>query len=175
MSNRLRSLVVVVVVWHLCWLALTLVTRPLVGRAADAAYVWAFGDIQASFGRYERFATYLGIVLATTPATAVSLGLVNVLIPGPRRWRDTFVTFAAWQVAAAGALVWSYESGFPSMVRRLDWTLFGPTDVYSFRNLVLPRIIAWIVCTTPLIWTVGWFYSGLVQPVRSAPHSPRTA
>jgi ribose/xylose/arabinose/galactoside ABC-type transport system permease subunit len=169
-SSRLKSLVAVVVVWNVCCLAVMLIYRPTVGRAVDAAYTRSFGDIQASFGRYERIATYLGIILVTTPATAVSLGLLNALMPRPRRWRSTVVTFGAWQVGVVAALVWSYEAGFPYMVNRLDWTLFGPSEVYSLRNLVLPRIIAWIVCTMPPIWAACWLHSGLKRPERGRPH-----
>ncbi len=170
MSSRFRSLIAMSVVWHLCCLALILVYRPTIGRVMDAAYAWSFGDIQASFGGYERISTYLGIVLFTTPATAVSLGLLNALMPRPRRWRLTVVAFGAWEAWVVAALVWSYEVGFPYMVHRLDWTLFGPLEIYSFRSLVLPRIIAWMVCTMPPICAACWLYSGLKRPEPGGPH-----
>src|SRR5215510_12444534 len=52
--SRSRTLIAVAVVWHLCFLAFAFVCGPSVGLAINAAYVWSFGDIQASFGRYER-------------------------------------------------------------------------------------------------------------------------
>jgi hypothetical protein len=173
MSKGFGSLIAVSVVWHLCCLAMVLVYRPTIGRAVDTAYAWMCGNIQASFGRYERVATYLGIVLVSTPATAVSLKSLNCLVPRPRRWRDTIVTFAAWQASVVGALVWSYEVGFGSLINRLDWALFGPPEIYSFRNLVLPRIIAWLVCTMPPICAAWWWYSGACD--RSADSGPGSA
>ena len=171
MSSRLRSLIMVAVVWQLCCLALILVYRPSIGRAVGAAYARSSGDIQANFGSYERVCTYLAIVLVTTPATVVSLGLLNALMPPQRSRRYRVLAFGVWQAAVVAALVWSYEIGFPYIVHRIDWTLFGPAEIYSFRNLMLPRIIAWMVCTMPPICAAWWLFSRCVRPESSGTHS----
>src|SRR5262249_27597038 len=47
------------------------------------------------------------------------------------------------------------------LINQLDWYLFGPAgDVYSFRHLVLPRIVAGMVCTMPPILAACWSHSG---------------
>ena len=76
---------------------------------------------------------------------------------------ETLDFFAAfWQVLLVPILIWSYEWGFSYKVLQLDWAVFGPSeDVYSFRNLVLPKIVTWLVCTLPVGLTVLWLYGKL--------------
>jgi hypothetical protein len=70
--------------------------------------------------------------------------------------------FGGWEMVVVAILICSYEVGFPYMVNQLGWALFGPPEnIYSFGNLVLHRIIAWLICTTPVAWMVLWGYSTL--------------
>jgi hypothetical protein len=63
-------------------------------------------------------------------------------------------------VRGFASLDWSYEVGLPYLINQLDWYLFGPAlDIYSFRNLVLPRLVAGMVCTMPPVIGAYWWHS----------------
>ena len=65
---------------------------------------------------------------------------------------------SAWEAAVVAILIWSYEVGFPYKINQLGWAIFGPPDnLYSFHNLMLHRIVAWLICTTPVA-LVGLFF-----------------
>jgi hypothetical protein len=88
------------------------------------------------------------------------LRLFDKLLHRPTSWKLLAVIFMAWQTVVVAVLVWSYEAGFPNMISRLDGDLFGPVvDLYSFRNLALPRILAWLLCTAPVAGVMLWVYS----------------
>jgi hypothetical protein len=64
------------------------------------------------------------------------------------------------EVLVVLVLVSSYEIGFSYSLNQLGWAVLGPPDnVYSFQNLVLHRIIAWLIETTPVSWTALWLHS----------------
>lgn len=160
MSHRARTLWIAIAAWHLACLAMMIVFRDVIAQFVVAAYTACFGNIQASYGSFDRLATYLAIVVITSPASLVSLILFDRLSHGSAKRKRMLVTFAAWQLVVIAVLVWSYEIGFPYMVNQIGWALFGPPeDIYSFQNLVLHRIIAWMLCTTPVAWIVLWGYS----------------
>jgi hypothetical protein len=148
--------------WHVVCLAVLFVYEPTVGRVVVAAYTAWFGDIQASYGTFGRVAEYFGLLITTGTATGVSLWLSDVLSRQRPAWRRKTTVFAVWEAAAMIVLIWSYEVGFPYMIHELDWTVFGPVDdLYSFRNLVLHRIVAWVLCTTPIAWVALWLNAAL--------------
>src|SRR6266404_6703365 len=148
--TRLRRILIVATGWQLSCLALVLVYRPTIGRAVVEVYTFWFGDIQASYGTFERIGTYLGNLIVTAPVTGLTLVLLDFLSHQQRNWRRLLVVFLMWEAVTFAALVWSYETGFSYRLNQLDWRLFGPPDdLYSLRNLLLPRIIAWLLCTTP--------------------------
>jgi hypothetical protein len=137
-----------------------LVYGHIVSPLVVAAYTAWFGDVQASYGRFERFGVYLGILVITFPATLVSLLLFDRLSHRATTLKQSLAAFCGWQLVVVVVLIWSYEAGFHYMVNELGWALFGPPeDAYSFRNLVLPRIIAWMLCTTPVGCMALWGYS----------------
>jgi len=133
-----------------------------------SVYTTWFGDVQASYGRYERLATYFGFVIITLPAIMASLRLIDRLSHRSPGWKRMIIAFGAWQLAVVAILIWSYESGLSFKVSQLEWTLFGPPDdLYSFRNLVLHRVITWLLCTTPIAWLVllGYSVCGKARPM----------
>ena len=115
---------------------------------------------QVGYGTFVRIATYIEFDVITLPATLVSLRLFDALLHRRALFKPMAVTFLAWQFVVIAVLVLSYEVGFSYMINQLGWDLFGPPDsLYSFTNLVLPRMIAWLVCTTPVGWMALWWYS----------------
>ena len=170
MSRRTKALVAAIAVWHLCCLALIAIYPTTFGRAVQATLSYWYGDIQSSFGTYSRLAAYIGIIIITTPATAMGLGVFDTLTPAASTWWRRAATFVGWQAAVVAALALSYEVSFHYLLNQIGWVLFGPPDsVYSFRNLVLPRLVAWMVCTTPPALVALWLHSG-GWPL----HGPRT-
>jgi hypothetical protein len=157
---RTRPFLTAVTIWQLVCLAFIFIYpyffRPLV----DAAYTWEFGDLQAGYRRYPRLAIYWGILAITTPATLVSLLLFDRLRHRSVSWKVNAIFFCGWQLLVVLCLIWSYEIGFPYMINQLTWEILGPPkELYSFSNLVIPRVIAWLVCTGPVGCMVLWMYS----------------
>lgn len=150
MTRRVMALCGAVAVWHLCCLTMVMVCGHAVGRIVEVAYTRWRGDLQASYSTFALLATTLASLITTTPATVVSLLLFERLTRTSQRRSRLVLTFLGWQAAVLAALMWSYQVGLAYRVNRLDWALFGPPgSLYGFRNLVLPRVIAWLVCTTP--------------------------
>ena len=136
------------------------VYRYAIGYLVIATYTMLYGDIQASYGRFERFGTYIGLLVVTLPTSVATLFLVDRLSARRTTVKRKMLTAACWQMIIMLVLVCSYEVGFPYMINQLDWRIFGPpTEIYSFQNLVLHRIIAWLLCTIPVAWLAVWLYS----------------
>jgi hypothetical protein len=139
---------------------MTVIYEPTVGRLVLAIYSVWFGDIQASYGTFDRVLTYCGIATVTIPATIASLWLFKTLSHEAWRWKRAAPTFLGWEVCNAALLVWSYERGFPMMINSLGWSIFGaPEDIYGYTNLLLHRVLAWLICTTPVAWFALCLYS----------------
>jgi hypothetical protein len=162
MRGRLWILVVVIATWHLCCLAAMFAYSPTADHVVEIACSWRFDNSRADCGQCERVGAYVALFTVTAPATAASLALVSRLTHCRYGWERSAVAFAGWETAVVWVLVWSYEVGFPNMVHQLSGAMFGPAeDVFSFRNLLLHRLIAWIVCTTPPALVALWLYIGL--------------
>jgi hypothetical protein len=157
--------VAAIAVWNAVGLAVLILYERVFGRAVVAVYTAWFGDIQASYSTFARAAEYFGLIMMTAIATAVSLWFFEALTRRRPIWRNRAVIFAAWEVAAVAILIWSYEVGFPYKIHELDWAIFGPSDdIYSFRNMVAPRVIAWLICTTPTALAALLFGAWLAGP-----------
>jgi hypothetical protein len=160
MWRRVRAQLIAIMIWHLACLAMMFFYGRVIRHLVAAAYTAWFGDVQASYGTFERFATYVGILAITSPSTLVSLLLFDRLSHRPVIWKRSVPAFCGWELAVVAILICSYEIAFPYMVNQLGWALFGPPEeIYSFRNLMLHRIIAWLICTTPVAWMALWGYS----------------
>jgi len=164
MSKRIKDLLITIAIWHLICLVMFFVFQYFVGRIVVAVYTAWFGDIQQSYGRYERIGTYFEFVVITSPASLLSLRLFNGLSRRKANWAQTFITFVGWEFVAVAVLIGSYEAGFSYMIHQLDWAIFGPNEnLYSFRNLMVHRIIAWLLCTTPVAWIALWVHRKLTS------------
>ena len=158
--GQLKSTLIAVAVWQLACLVMMFVYGNLISHLVVAAYTLLFGDIQASYGHFERLATYIGLIVITLPAIAVTIALIDKLSASKPSLKRKLLTFSWSQIATILVLGSSYEFGFPYMINQLGWRLFGPpTEIYSLQNLMLHRIIAWLLCTMPIVWLAAWTYS----------------
>ena len=158
--SRFTATVVAVGVWQTVSLVMMFAYRHVIGHLVVAAYTASDGDIQASYGRFERVGTYIALVVITLPASILTIVLYNKLSGLLTNRKRMIFTVCVWQMIVLAVLTWSYELGFPYMINQLGWRLFGPpTEIYSFMNLVLHRIIAWLLCTMPVSWAAVWIYS----------------
>ena len=143
--------VAAIVVWHAVCLAVLSVYRPTIGRVVVAVYAAFCGDIQSSYVTFARIGQYFGLTTTTAMATAITLWFFEALTRRRSTWRRRAIVFASWETVAVAVLIWSYEVGFPYKINELEWAIFGPPDdLYGFRNMVLHRVIAWLICTTPI-------------------------
>ena len=125
-----------------------------------ALYTAAFGDIQLSYGIYSRIAIFHGYAAITAPASLASLCLFDRISHRSSNWSQVVLAVCLWQLVVVAVLVGSYELGFDWWLHQLGWTVFGaPENLWSFRNLVLHRIVAWFICTTPVACAALWLYS----------------
>ena len=158
--SQLKPTLIAVGVWQLACLVMMFVYGDLISDLVVAAYTLLFGDIQASFGNFARLATYIRLIVITLPASALTLALVDKLSASKPSLKRKLLTLSWWQIATIFVLGSAYEFSFHYMISQLRWRLFGlPAEIYSFQNLILPRIIAWLLCTTPIVWLAAWTYS----------------
>ena len=137
MSRRVRAQLIAITIWHLACLAMIFVYGRVVGHVVAAAYEAWFGDLQASYGTFERLAQYVGILVITSPSTLVSVLLFDRLSHRPTIRKRSVAAFCGWELVVVAILICSYEVGFPYMVNQLGWAVFGPPEnIYSFRNLL---------------------------------------
>jgi hypothetical protein len=157
MFIRGKSPLLTIATWQLVCFAGFQIYPPTMGRFLIAAYTKLLGDVQGSFSAYARLAEYLELAVVTTIATAVSLKLLSVL-SGPRSVQQYRAkTFLVWETAVLIVAACSFEFGFPYLINQADWTLFGEQSrIYSFRNLVLPRLVAWLIITSPVAGAALW-------------------
>jgi hypothetical protein len=159
MPIRQWPFLVAIAAWHVACLAVRLACGAAVVRVVAATYSEWFGHVQASFGRFDRIATYALLIAATAPACALSLLAYDALRRRRVRFASTAAAFALWQLTVVAVFVCSYEVGFACWVHELDWAVFGHREIYSYRNLVLPHVVAWLVWTTPVAWAVLRLYA----------------
>ena len=51
------------------------------------------------------------------------------------------------------------------MINWLGWSIFGaPENIYSYTNLLLHRVLAWLILTTPVAWFALCLYSREHRP-----------
>lgn len=154
------TFVVVIAAWQAACAVAMALCGYAIGWVVHSVYTSLFGDVQESYATYERAATYTVIFTVTALATAVGVLLLRVLERRATTWRRTVGTFIAWHAAAVAALVASNEWDLPWIVHRLDREIFGtPESLYTWRNLVWPRVIAWVLSSTPAIAAVLWLRS----------------
>ena len=167
---RFKTHVVAIGMWQVTALAMMFLYGNAIGHIVVAVYTWRYGDIQSSYGRFERLSTYTGLLLITLVASVAAIAIVAKLLPYKCTLKQNVLVAVCWQSVTMILLAGSYEFGFPYMINQLGWRMFGaPTEVYSFQNLVLHRIIAWLICTIPTGILAVWFWSRLYAHRRDTP------
>jgi hypothetical protein len=161
-SVNVKAVTAAIVVWNAAVLPMAFAYPYTLGKVLLVTYETLFGEVQASYGAYSRLAMYLGFLAVTLPATLVAIWLFDRLSRRSLTWRQEAPSILIWEVLVILVLVSSYEIGFSYSLHQVAWTVFGPPDnVYSFSNLVLHRIAAWLIETTPVAWTSLWLHSKL--------------
>jgi hypothetical protein len=167
MSHRAKSIAGAIVMWQLACLVMYYTCSFCVWSVFTLVYIAWCGDVQASYITFYRVGTYVWIIVQTAPASLMTLWFFDFFAwhavpPGPlgvRRRKPLLLMFVAWQIGVVAVLIWSLETGFAEKIHMIDWELFGPIDeIYSFRTLVLPHLIAWLICTTPVAWAALWVH-----------------
>jgi hypothetical protein len=160
MSPRGKSLLLAIGAWQFACLGCLFVYSHTVAPVVVRLYEESYGDIQADYGRFERTAVYISRLTITAPATLVTLLLYRA-ISGYRKalWR-TLATLVLWELAVVSVLIWSYETSFAyNVIHEWDWAIFGaPYNLYGLRNFMVHRLIAWLICTTPVCALALWLY-----------------
>lgn len=159
-----RSCLLALVAWHLiCWVGM-IVFMKTVGPLVLAIYTALFGDVQASIGRFQRSLEYIELTTVTLPASASLFPIFDWLSRRRTTLRRKLIGFAIVQVPVLLTLIWSYETAFFLKLNQWDWSIFGPpVSIYNFRNIVLPRLIAWQMSTTPIVLIALWLYVKLTD------------
>lgn len=161
-SFNAKAAMAAIVVWNVAVLPVMLAYPNTLGKLLLVTYEALFGEIQASYGAFSRASMYLAFVAVTLPATLVAVWLFDRLSRRSPGWQQAALLILIWEVLVILVLVSSYEIGFSYSLHQVCWAVFGPPDnLYGFRNLVLPRIIAWLIETTPVTWTSLWLHSKL--------------
>ncbi len=159
---RFKTHLFAIGVWQFTALAMMFIYGNVIGQIVVAVYTWIYGDIQSSFGRFARLSTYTGLLVITLPASVAASVIVDKLSPPKCIIKQRLLLAGCWQSVTMILLAASYEFGFPYMIHQFGWQIFGPpTELYSFQNLVLHRIIAWLICTIPIAVLTLWSYSRL--------------
>jgi hypothetical protein len=154
-----KPVLITVVAWNLGCVVTLYVHGYVIGPAIAAVYTAWFGDIQASYGRFEWIATISSFITVPLPSTIVALRLYDALAGLPFGWRRLVASTVAWQVLLFPILLCSYMMSFGYRINQLGWAIFGPPEnLYSYTNLVLPRIVAWLLCTTPVCVAALWLH-----------------
>lgn len=152
-------------VWQLCAIATIILYGNVLVRPIGAAYAACFGNIQSNYGAFDRTMTYIGYLVVTTPATLAAIVFFDCLRKVRQPLKSRAIAFLGWVFTAWLALIVAYETGLSYKVNKLDWALFGPpANLYSFRNLMLHRIITWFLCTISMGVIALWTYAFMTMP-----------
>lgn len=158
-SFNVKAATAAIVIWNVAVLPMMLAYPNTLGKVLLVTYEALFGDIQASYGAYSRVAMYLAFIAVTLPATLVAVWLFDRLSHRSPRSRQVALSMLISEMLVILVLASSYEIGFSYSLNQVCWAVFGPPDdLYGFRNIALPRILAWLIETTPVAWTSLWLH-----------------
>lgn len=165
-SQFWTPVLVCTVVWQLCALA-------MVYSVGGLIFVWIFellfvrivGPIQANYASFARFSLYFGYFLVTAPATYLCVRLFDRMRKVSLPRKTGLCAWLGWTWLVWSALVFASTFGISYQINQLFWALFGvPNDLYSFRNIMLHRIVTWFLCTIPTSIVALRVYTKLTTP-----------
>lgn len=159
-AGHVRIVLLVSALWQAVFAVQLYVYGYFVWRVVLEAYTSVLGDVQAGIGRYQRLDAYIAFVVMTAPATLAAIFLLCRYHGHRPTWKTVSAMFLLWELPILTFLAWNFETGLHSTINQFMWTLFGPPDdLYSVRNVVLPRLLAWLLCTLPVCIAVTWYCS----------------
>jgi hypothetical protein len=157
--SRFRTTLITVIDWQLTCLLFAKVYDHFIVDLIVAGYPLIYGDTEDSYRTFARFAPHIALLVVTLSATIVTLPVIEKLAGCRASAQQKLFALFAWEIVVMGVLVWSYESSFSFLLHTIDLYLRGQTvETYSFRNQVLPRLVAWLVCTVPVGWLAVTLY-----------------
>jgi len=150
---KILVILTAILVWQLACVLMRSLYIDVLERRLLTAYTQWLQDLEPGHAAYARLSIWIELLAITLPSTILTLVFFNSFDGRLARRKQLAVTFCAWQVSVTVLLVMSYEFGLAYKISQIDWTLFGqPANQYGFRNVLLPRIIAWLLCTMPAAW-----------------------
>jgi hypothetical protein len=156
------STLLTIVAWNLACLVMLYIYSYKIVPVIAAAYAACYGDIQASYGRFEWIATISAFVVIPLPPTFASVRLYEALVQRQGDWRRVVVSSIAWELSLVPVLICSYLLNLQYKIHQLVRAISGPPEnFYSFTNLVLSDLIAWLICTVPVGLAVLWLHEKL--------------
>ena len=159
MSHRVKSVLAAMAAWQLLCLAVSWLFGPTIGAMIFSAFTTCCGDPHANYTAYTAVALRVVNACLTAPATLLALWLIHRLDHSPIRAIRFLTFFLAWEIAVVTTLLAANDLQLAWMIHKFLWTIFGPFDeMYSFRNLALHRLIAWLICTVPIGCLSLWWH-----------------
>ena len=151
LSRPTRSTLLTILAWNLACLVMFYVHSYVIGPVIVTAYTARFGDVQASYGRFAWVMTISAFLVIPLLPTFVSVRFYDALVRRPSDWRRVVTSSIAWELLLVPILIWSYVFNLHYKLSQLRWAILGPPEnIYSFSNLLLPDLIAWLICTVPV-------------------------
>ena len=151
---------ITIAAWQISAFAIMLIYRRFFSPLLYAAYTHWFGSVQANYGAYERSMLYLYYLVVTASATLIGIVIFDRQRGMHPPARVRILAACGWTWATWSALIAAYENGITYEINQLFWKLFGiPNNLYSFRNLMLHRIVTWLLCSISTAVLAIWLYS----------------
>lgn len=154
-----RSMLLAILAWNLACLVTSYLHASVIAPVITYAYTARFGDVQASYGRYEWVSTIATFVIIPLLPAFMSVRLYDRFARRPSDWTRVVASSIAWELLLVPILIWSYWFNLHDKISQIAWAVNGPPEnIYSITNLVLPRLIAWLICTVPVAAAVLWLH-----------------
>jgi len=154
---NILAMLTAVVTWQLLCVVMRSIYLDFFERPLLDTYTRWFGNLASNYGTSARLLRGVELQVITQAPTIVALLLFNHLDGRHAGRRHVVAAFCLWQLSITVLLVFSYESGLSSLIKQIDWKLFGqPSIVRSVRHLFVPRVAAWLMCTVPISTASLW-------------------
>ncbi len=163
MFNRTTAIVLSLLAWHVILVAVVYLFSTPFGYLYHSFFQRFVAEVvQANYGLYELSSYVSGFAAMTSPATIASLITLDWSLGSYPSRKHRLGACLLWEALVVILLFAAYEQGLDQYYRSWDWNFFGPPDSpYSFRNFLLPRILAVLTVTVPLGGLILWNYSRL--------------
>ncbi|MDA0834850.1 MAG: hypothetical protein O2955_03500 [Planctomycetota bacterium] len=169
MARRKTQFLIAITAWQTASLFLFHFYTRFISPLVLTTYTRVFGDVQKSVGTFSRINSYLSMLFVTAFATIIALFVFNRLARLTIGFNRNIVTYCGWLAVVLVMLIWSFEMEFSYRINKFGWAVFGPPEnPYGFQNMVLPRIIAWLVVTVPVAFMALGRHRKFGNPISTA-------